>query len=72
MAKKQWLPSSPARAEGQIIRGKSVFLQIVANVAVGKTAHLGTIPEPKSALFGTGYLGYTVARTWGKARGFDK
>jgi hypothetical protein len=24
------------------------------------------------ALFGTGYLGYTAARSWGKAKGFDK
>jgi len=23
-------------------------------------------------LFGTGYLGYTAARTWGKAKGVEK
>jgi hypothetical protein len=32
-------------------------------------AYLAAIPEPLYALFGTGYLGYTLAREWGKARG---
>jgi hypothetical protein len=32
-------------------------------------AYLDAIPEPLYALFGTGYLGYTVVREWGKARG---
>ena len=31
-------------------------------------AYLAAIPEPLYALFGTGYLGYTVVREWGKAR----
>ena len=31
-------------------------------------AYLNGIPEPLYALFGTGYLGYTVAREWGKAK----
>ncbi|SFS12218.1 3TM-type holin [Sphingomonas jatrophae] len=31
-------------------------------------AYLAAIPEPLYALFGTGYLGYTVAREWGKAK----
>jgi len=31
--------------------------------------YLAAIPEPLYALFGTGYLGYTFARQWGKARG---
>lgn len=30
-------------------------------------AYLDAIPEPLYALFGTGYLGYTVMREWGKA-----
>ena len=34
----------------------------------GMNAYLAGIPEPLYALFGTGYLGYTVAREWGKAR----
>jgi hypothetical protein len=31
-------------------------------------AYLDAIPEPLYALFGTGYLGYTVVRGWGKAQ----
>ena len=34
----------------------------------GMNAYLAGIPEPLYALFGTGYLGYTVAREWGKAQ----
>jgi hypothetical protein len=34
-------------------------------IAAGMAAYLNAIPEP---LFGTGYLGYTVAREWGKGR----
>ena len=30
------------------------------------------LPEPLYALFGTGYLGYTAARQWGKVAGSDK
>ena len=42
------------------------------DIAAGMTAYLNGIPEPLYALFGTGYLGYTVARSWGKARGAEK
>ena len=35
-------------------------------------AYLNAIPEPLYALFGTGYLGYTAARTWGKVKGAEK
>jgi hypothetical protein len=38
-------------------------------IAHGMAAYLAAIPEPLYALFGTGYLGYTVAREWGKTRG---
>jgi hypothetical protein len=38
-------------------------------IATGMRAYFGAIPEPLYALFGTGYLGYTVAREWGKAKG---
>jgi hypothetical protein len=34
----------------------------------GMNTYLAGIPEPLYALFGTGYLGYTVAREWGKAK----
>lgn len=40
-------------------------------VAEGMNAYLAGIPEPLYALFGTGYLGYTAARTWGKIRGVE-
>lgn len=42
------------------------------DIAAGMTAYLAGIPEPLYALFGTGYLGYTVARSWGKAKGVEK
>lgn len=38
-------------------------------IGQGMNAYLNGIPEPLYALFGTGYLGYTVAREWGKAKG---
>ncbi|OYW84239.1 MAG: hypothetical protein B7Z20_11210 [Sphingobium sp. 32-64-5] len=41
-------------------------------IARGMNAYLNGIPESLYALFGTGYLGYTAARTWGKIRGVDK
>ncbi len=37
-------------------------------IAKGMNAYLSGLPEPLYALFGTGYLGYTVAREWGKGR----
>ena len=46
--------------------------QMARNIAAGMTAYLNGIPEPLYALFGTSYLGYTVARSWGKAIGTDK
>ena len=42
------------------------------HIASGMTSYLSALPEPLYALFGTGYLGYTAARQWGKARGTDK
>jgi hypothetical protein len=42
------------------------------DIAAGMNAYLNGIPEPLYALFGTGYLGYTVARQWGKAKGVEK
>jgi hypothetical protein len=41
-------------------------------VARGMTAYLNALPEPLYALFGTGYLGYTAARQWGKVKGVDR
>lgn len=41
-------------------------------IAGGINAYLTGLPEPLYALFGTGYLGYTAARQWGKIAGTDK
>lgn len=41
-------------------------------IGAGITAYLNGLPEPLYALFGTGYLGYTAARQWGKAKGSDR
>ncbi len=42
------------------------------DIASGMNAYLAGIPEPLYALFGTGYLGYTVTRQWGKIRGVER
>jgi hypothetical protein len=42
--------------------------QAAEAIGRGMNAYLAGIPEPLYALFGTGYLGYTVAREWGKAK----
>ena len=41
-------------------------------IGEGMTAYLGALPEALYALFGTGYLGYTAARQWGKVKGVEK
>ena len=41
------------------------------DVAAGMNVYLNGLPEPLYALFGTGYLGYTAARQWGKIKGVD-
>lgn len=41
-------------------------------ISQGMNAYLSGIPEPLYALFGTGYLGYTAARQWGKIAGSDR
>jgi len=51
----------------------SAFAPERANaIAQGMNAYLAGLPEPLYALFGTGYLGYTAARQWGKVRGAEK
>jgi hypothetical protein len=45
---------------------------IAADIGKGMSAYLNGIPQPLYALFGTGYLGYTAARQWGKTMGSDK
>ena len=41
-------------------------------IATGMSAYLRGLPEPLYALFGTGYLGYTAARQWGKVKGVER
>lgn len=42
------------------------------DIASGMNAYLNGLPEPLYMLFGTGYLGYTAARQWGKAKGVER
>ena len=42
------------------------------DIAAGMNAYLSGLPEPLYALFGTGYLGYTAARQWGKVKGVER
>lgn len=46
--------------------------QMANDIATGMTNYLNGLPEPLYALFGTGYLGYTAARQWGKVKGVEK
>jgi hypothetical protein len=46
--------------------------EAAAQIAGGMNAYLNGLPEPLYALFGTGYLGYTAARQWGKVKGVEK
>ena len=51
----------------------SAFHPLAArDIAAGMNAYLNGLPEPLYALFGTGYLGYTAARQWGKVKGVDR
>lgn len=40
-------------------------------IGAGVTKYLRGLPDELYALFGTGYLGYTAARQWGKVKGVD-
>ncbi len=46
--------------------------KMALGIGNGMTAYLRGIPEELYALFGTGYLGYTAARTWGKVKGVER
>lgn len=46
--------------------------QIAVDIGNGITAYLRGLPDELYALFGTGYLGYTVARQWGKVKGVER
>lgn len=45
---------------------------VAGAIIAGMRAYLNALPEPLYALFGTGYLGYTAARAWGKAKGVER
>jgi len=46
--------------------------KLALGIGNGMTAYLRGLPEELYALFGTGYLGYTAARTWGKVKGVER
>ena len=46
--------------------------KLALGIGSGMTAYLRGLPEELYMLFGTGYLGYTAARTWGKAKGVER
>jgi hypothetical protein len=50
----------------------SVQPAMAAGIAKGMNDYLGGIPDSLWGLFGTGYLGYTVARQWGKVKGVER
>ena len=51
----------------------AAFAPTAANdIGGGITSYLRGLPDELYALFGTGYLGYTAARQWGKVKGLDK
>ena len=43
-----------------------------SQIGGGITAYLRGLPDELYALFGTGYLGYTAARQWGKVKGVER
>lgn len=46
--------------------------EVAAAIIRTMRAYFEALPEPLYALFGTGYLGYTAARTWGKVKGAER
>ena len=46
--------------------------KLAISIGNGMTSYLRGLPEELYALFGTGYLGYTAARTWGKVKGVER
>ena len=51
----------------------AAFAPMAGNdIGGGITSYLRGLPDELYALFGTGYLGYTAARQWGKVKGVEK
>jgi Holin of 3TMs, for gene-transfer release len=45
---------------------------LATGISTGMNGYLAGIPDSLWALFGTGYLGYTAARQWGKVKGVER
>lgn len=50
----------------------SVQPSLAKAIAEGMNGYLAGIPDSLWGLFGTGYLGYTAARQWGKVKGVER
>ena len=50
----------------------SIQPDMASAITTAMGAYFNAIPEPLYALFGTGYLGYTAARAWGKSKGVER
>ena len=50
----------------------SVQPSLAKGIADGMNGYLAGIPDSLWGLFGTGYLGYTAARQWGKVKGVER
>lgn len=46
--------------------------QMADAIGRGITSYLKALPEELYTLFGTGYLGYSAMRQWGKIKGVEK
>jgi hypothetical protein len=46
--------------------------KLALGIGNGMTSYLRGLPEELYMLFGTGYLGYTAARSWGKTKGVER
>lgn len=46
--------------------------RLATAISSGISTYLNGLPEPLYALFGTGYLGYSAMRQWGKVKGSDR
>lgn len=50
----------------------AISAPVAAAITNGVKLWLNSLPDGLYALFGTGYLGYTAARQWGKVAGTDR
>ncbi|MBB3956931.1 3TM-type holin [Novosphingobium sediminicola] len=50
----------------------AISAPVATAITNGVKLWLNSLPDGLYALFGTGYLGYTAARQWGKVAGTDR